>query len=1762
MATDFSNVKKIIFDDQELADKKALTTKPLFENKSGNSLFDSLKQYNEDFPYETGDIAGDFYGDPNHIKWANQSWQTQLGNSAMQMLGREIIGGTFQGIGAIADIPDMIMSLAQDEDLDFSNFITEFGNDIMEATQEAYPIYRKNPGKAWDMIEDFGWWAEGAVSVASTLGLLIPAYGTTRAVLGAARWMSKLGKLGKAAGLSQRAEYFIKSTTMPISMRHGENYRESLDTKVRTWDSVYEKFAGMSKDQLAEWINSEEGKNFKVDVLKLDEDQKFVPGTDVPNKDFIPKPNQDKETPQIDHELVDDLTARKMADYISSEAGWRSYVNNAPNVIFDAIQLQAAIGLFRSTTRPGLLEKAFGFRPTKVLKADLVSKTESVVTKAVKSKLAGNRLRNYGLFIGGQGTEGIEEIVNAVAQNEGLEYGKYLIGKKNLLDKADYTQRLSIYLDDPHTWEQAFWGFMGGMAFGGAMVGYRKALSASGYNRTESSLLKDIQGRYLKLQRLAQYSSDIKDGYDIFKTNYNSEEKVKFEGTPEQIESQKAKQLNELSNKMWTDLATSAAKNGASESLDNYVDHKNTKAELKKIADINNQDFDQFISDGKQTLRDVEQVYKDLKVKFRASAIDERIANILISNVITNKGEIKRIERELATNQDVITSLMQDDAFKAAPEIKIGDQTISIDQAIDTFTKIRLLEDLNKLVEDETERGSVMFENKSTLKNFYQTRVDTITQELGLTKEEIDTYKGRELDIQKSIVNALGGGTIGFSAFKEYSTAKYNILTLDVDQARREKAVVDIQSSENAKETEDRVRKDSEDHINDIINAHKETFRTKLREIALDSDIEKEAAEKLNIYMEVIEKDNSAIDKKLKKKLRNQLEEAAKEEIDTLKQKAGKAKQEQKLESGLRSKILNALSTKALDVINKQTTLVEKDMALDMLTRPSTKAAIESLEEGERKEELRAKYEELANPPLENSKYNDDKAAIIAFGKENPNATNNTKLEKLIEVFGKNFHTYSVEERNQALVFEQALTDRIFEEDPSNAFAILIQDTFKKYKANQTQSVTESESTENTTPIEDYEGYKRESAKKIFHKYLEDNDLTAKTPLLFDDVVQSIYSDILEAREKVEIFPSDQEFIGYVDGFLKDTFEYAKKKGIISKESKFSGKLTANIIESYKESLRSEELSQQDESYEGSSKLSGVSMSLDQTRGLNYKRAEGDVAIDESDARKYQALLSLTEGSEVTLRINTDHTKYDKDAETNDNTPIAMMANGEVVAHLPHIKGINDNLDMITKIVRDENIAMINLLYDQILELKKGYTDSTIHNLAQGTTELGEYLLYIFGMYSTNLSEKLISTEATAAHNAEFKAKLGTFLNVVVRQNAVYKNIEILSESELQASLDSWSRKLLLDLRGSLTIRRELGMDINKIVTATIGKITSGNALFATDKNGTVERTLDQVFDNISDIHIYDASKGSTPQGGKPRKLVDQETGESVNDFTKEEGFAGAGMGYVIIEGIGLDEAGNRRHIPVPLMTSTHSKVLNDQQKKYNEAAPAKILGFIKDYLDEQAINGGKVTVKLEELQKKLMGYIYLRKLNKIDNINFVYGDTDVIEDGAGKTRTVKVKRRVIIMRSKFKGPIRYTIKIYNEDGSTYKSLSSAKDDFLTTFNDIISKTRRNLNYNLFREFRDKKYTDEITGEPYSSYKEFAVKTGLITTTLGAVRSKSGTILGHVTMNNANNGRRIGRSLNIRIDQGPAIAKPKTILGLHKELAKDNRAADDYIEVV
>lgn len=401
--------------------------------------------------------------DINQIRQVNQSGLEQTG-SFLTRAGGEIVGGAISGIGATLELPVAVFTEMGDGNADFENFLTRFGDSISEGSKEIAPIYRKNPGKTFD-ISDGAWWAENGVSVASTLSLMIPATGAVKGLsyLGkVAREVQGLGKVMKGVDAMSDLKYYSKIATAAAVSRNAENFKESFQVLNETKGNL-----------LKEW---EEDPNKFNDVLK----------TDVV-----------KELQQEGKQA----TKENVADFIATKAGWLSYGVNSMNIAFDLVQFAPLFKGYKPKLQTSLEAESL----------DVLKAQASAVGKTLtKGDYITHFLRPTGVLVGQQLSEGVEEAINYIGGEEGKNYANQLAGKET----KELSSRLLNYIKDDKMWESAAWGVMGGIAFSGVANGLgniKEKMKSKDGQTLKNYRLEEINGRVEQIKKVNEAIKSVEN---------------------------------------------------------------------------------------------------------------------------------------------------------------------------------------------------------------------------------------------------------------------------------------------------------------------------------------------------------------------------------------------------------------------------------------------------------------------------------------------------------------------------------------------------------------------------------------------------------------------------------------------------------------------------------------------------------------------------------------------------------------------------------------------------------------------------------------------------------------------------------------------------------------------------------------------------------------------------------------------------------------------------------------------------------------------------------------------------------------------------------------------------------------------------------------------------------------------------------------------------------------------------------------------------
>ena len=538
----------------------------------------------------------------NKLLADGQSTFSKWTNAIGQTLVSEIGLGTLKGVSDLVDFVGQSIGVS---DGDYSNPVSQFLEQQQENFKNWAPVY-VDPDKNISNggLLDAGWWASNMPSIASSLTLLIPSMGVTKGlsylgkakllgtgksignftrsgVLRASRGMERLG-LEKAANWLAKPErmvqgnLFLENGLTAALSRTMENYQESRQTYNDMYDEVKNSFNEMKPEQYADFIAR--NKEF-LDSNKVD----------VNNKDEVAK-----------------VIAKTSAD--------RTFALDWSNVVFDIYQMYALRNVLSYAKNFRLSPKTRRTQRESIRYAGMTEE-EKAAAKAAESKWQKftDTLGDYTIgganMIKASASEGVEEAINYIAQQEGTHLGKYLLtGEgydepgfiKSFTRNDMYSRIAQDYVKNPALWDSAFWGVLGGVVFEGLGSGFKRIEQTAkrkqddkrrAENETTKEQIKkpnwweldempetqrmisDIQAREQRMQMFAATDAMIRNGNNPYDQNQQN-------GS---LTAEDKKVLRDKAQNEYIDeLIINARNNGTLDMLMEYLRSDNVKKAFEK----------------------------------------------------------------------------------------------------------------------------------------------------------------------------------------------------------------------------------------------------------------------------------------------------------------------------------------------------------------------------------------------------------------------------------------------------------------------------------------------------------------------------------------------------------------------------------------------------------------------------------------------------------------------------------------------------------------------------------------------------------------------------------------------------------------------------------------------------------------------------------------------------------------------------------------------------------------------------------------------------------------------------------------------------------------------------------------------------------------------------------------------------------------------------------------------------------------------------
>lgn len=726
-------------------------------------------------------------------------------SKAINALGQTIVSEV--GLGTLKGASDFIDSIGQAvglSDHDYSNPVSQFLEEKQKEFEEWAPVYADPDKNIMNGgLTDFGWWMSNIPSIASTLTLLIP---STMAVKGLSL-LNKVNKINKVSKFTNKAAraianpvahslgrsgfsskemgLFAENAANGAIMRTMENYQEARQTYNDTYIDMSNSLKSMSDEEYNNFLNR--------------------------NSQYL----QDNKVDINDRDAVAKQIAKSSAD--------RTFQLDWANVLFDVYQIYSLRNLL--SRAPKFNQNASTRKAQReVIRTAGMTEEQAAAELAKDSKLEkvgywiADRLIGSGRIIKSELSEGIEEAVNFVAQQEGTHLGKYILtGEEGSSKELDFWKNLGPmhsrilkdYVKDAGLWDSAFWGVLGGVIFqaGGSKLNRisqtikdrQEAKKSNNKNNEETKeakvtphwwalsqtseterMLTEIKGRNIKLNSLRERLQKINSGKNPFIKKEDGKEEEISSPLEERVLREKAY------NEYLDDLIITARNNGTLNMLVSYLENENVKNAITNVYQSTEETANLTEEAKKQLKFEAEQ--QAASAVERAKHIDRLYVDELnhISDMADNIGDKEgnylpaeyiqmitsaNVRRKLNVEQyDKLKELYEEDTSRI--ENVLGER---FDRNINYRELVKLRSTISKLSELTAFRKELKQLQEESPTVSRQFEIDELDK-------KINSLKRNTLDLSTdaSFANAIYAMQIANSAIREYSADKKNYrLTVD-----------------------------------------------------------------------------------------------------------------------------------------------------------------------------------------------------------------------------------------------------------------------------------------------------------------------------------------------------------------------------------------------------------------------------------------------------------------------------------------------------------------------------------------------------------------------------------------------------------------------------------------------------------------------------------------------------------------------------------------------------------------------------------------------------------------------------------------------------------------------------------------------------------------------------------------------------------------------------------------------------------------------
>lgn len=1613
--------------------------------------------------------------DLEKIRAKNQSAWKQASNSLAQAVGT-VAGDMIGGMGMLVDIATGGLW----DDKLFSNPITELGDFISDKTRELFPIYRENPEKAFDMDDFSGWFFSQLPSVASSLSLMIPGTAFAKGVgiigkgLGmAARSSSKLSRAMNAVQRitkldntynAMRAQTLIKDGLTSIGMRLGENYQEARGVAEQIQNEAFDLFAGMSPDEMQKWI---------------------------------------KDNPDIAKEANGDVN--EMARIIAEKASMRDFSYNALNVVFDYMQLRAVNKMFGQVNRA--ITPRLRYAQNQALDriaATGVESTSQTLGQAAKSTITGiggklNRLINSSenLLIS-ELSEGIEEAINYVGQEEGTAYGRYLLGQLEDYDNSFVSlDRIKNYIRDPQLYNSALWGVLGGIMFGGTMSAIR---NRKGGLSEEKMRIAEISGREQLFNSYKEQMSAINNGINPFEVERDSNDNIIYYmddgtvsadpsvGTPRNVKLNPEEQetmANEARSRFASALTLNAIRAGNYELLQDYINDPRLKKKLIDNGLAEEATYEQDTVAINEEMENTLNKYKTYSTALRSANVEDALLDIAISENIFNANEAELLDKRIQKIES-----LQNELENSIPELaNIVDPIVKNRIILATLEQYR--KDANIVIKNlETSRANV---DKITMMNY---------------KDVLNTLESKIKDVREllSPADRLFADVIHDNYNKELGLPTNDILDSEIEKFR--------ETEENAKLFEKTIEDFNIKKIIKNINSINSEYLDNMQ-LLISHEIQRDN------FRKKIANTNESIKKK-EKEIKDALEKAKKFQLDTskniiynyLNNSNGK-------EADFIGRLLDNNTTeednkrKEYEVLKNAIDTIKASSEKDSIFK-DIKTAINRIKIHEEKVDKLSKIK--VEMPNEFNNNNDSLPFEPSTSSTNyiqhavqPTVTPTPKTKEEEQL--KNTLDKLVNTSNVNIVTNANIED--FKFKIINPFASLHYMNQTPVKVN---SIRVEKSRFGNLSISGYDKNKNLIADVTIEEInaaIANGDIEATSNSSSDEgnVLESAIQDLDHMRQRLEEIKLIIDLYNKINGntindktftSINDMMVYLQRLNPNAISLFNDIKVMANNL------IADGKIISTDTEYKSTGEIVSESK-------RTIKEAIAEKNKEDNNINYYFDLINL-DNAKVYTQIGKLKTGNTVSVELQEDGKLLVKSRGLIIGELPTLKYINGNPTAINKgwtyTIKSKRVPFI----EELISIVKSKDDaskeflSTLNNIRRlFKVRNNPDIEATFGHLLNTLQDNQIWKRLDSLYSADTD-----IITKVKHLNSIIffdYNVELNTpyfDTIVSDSLNTWMNKIIKSYSDINNLRSSLNNTNSKKKRLTISTTSTGSLIYAKDGRGN------PIYNNIADVTTVDATNGFQLVRGGDNAVIDIKTGQAIEASGIKRGIVG-----IVVR----DSEGR-------LMTASTRENTMDN-------------GFTKGTTYTQAFNEGIDTLFNQLLKATHSGNVQLHDalLKEIDRYigagkplfgYRVQGNALVPNIGRdAPTIWFNVNQDNPSVRFVYPNGTKYTLSAFmpgtrNRPTNTDANFAKAMTGVYSTITRNVINTALNNESDMFRmnegklEARIPNLDKDVwidTG--YTSYEEFVAKDGVVVTDLGAIRNKKGDIISNFNYVNDRFNKRI-----------------------------------------